>query len=205
MSQTAPKTPLATQGFPSLPQTTPRSTRQQQQAVELVKAQAEQRVRLGVKLLKAAENQTTHQQRQFEAFKDQEQQAREQLQNDIASTLQTYDQWMARFDERFSAKLRTIEKKVESIESKWTQTEHRIMSLLGRLEALLDHRRATPAAKPTPQDPPVKSDQAHHTPQSEPDGTVRPPPAGQHRDPHLDTIYRDALKQLQRDITPPSA
>jgi len=114
---------------------------QQLAALRQVQDQAEHRVKLGVQLFKAAEAHTTRQQTLIEQTKSQQQQIHDQMQRDVASSLQSYDQWLATFDQRFTEALQSLEDKVEALHDNWASTTDRIQTLILRAEALLGQAR----------------------------------------------------------------
>jgi len=141
MSQTIGKKRTAkTASTPLVRHPAPQSPKQPQK-LRLVRAQAEQRVQLGMQLLNAAQVHTHRQLDLFNQFTAQQTRAREQMQNDIASTLQTYDQWMASFDQRFTERLKSMEEKIDSMQQHWSTTESKIAKLLNRAQALMDQSR----------------------------------------------------------------
>jgi len=137
--------------LPNLPRQ-PLSPTEQLEALRRVQAQAEQRIKLGQQLFKAAEAHVTQQHVVIQQLKQQQQQLRQQVQEDVARSLQTYDQWIGRIDENFTHAMQALEEKLESLEVKWTQTEQRIAALTRRAEALLEQSRTLlqpPAPKPS--------------------------------------------------------
>lgn len=129
---------------PELPRT-PLSAEQQLKALRLVQDQAEQRVNLGMKLFKAAQTHATHQHELIQELKAHQEQMRQEMQHDIAASLQTYDQWMATFDENFTRKLHQLEEKIDqkidALNEKWETTQQRIVEMVRRSETLLDQSR----------------------------------------------------------------
>ena len=126
---------------PLSPPRGPLSPKQQSEAIRRVTEQAQQRVQLGMQLFKAAEAYTTHQQDLLREFKGQQESLRDQIQKDVASTLQTYDQWMARFDQSFTRSLAKLEKKVDTLQHQWEASQLQIATLTRRAESLLDQSR----------------------------------------------------------------
>jgi len=129
---------------PGLPRE-PLTPEKQLKALRLVQDQAEQRVNLGMQLFKAAQAHTAHQQELIEEVKTHQEQMRHEMQNDIASSLHTYDQWMATFDENFTRKLQQLEEKldqkIDALNGNWESTQKRILEMVRRTEALLDQSR----------------------------------------------------------------
>ncbi len=154
MGQTPPN-PLPEKPLPGLPDG-PLTDQQHQEAIKLAK----QRIRVGTDLLKAAESHTTHQQQQLIAIKAEQKKLRDEIHNDFVSSLQTYDQWMAQFDQSFTTRLHGLEQKVDQLQARWTRVEAGLASLVARIETLL---------KPTPQAPPTHTQQHPPPPPAEPD------------------------------------
>jgi len=190
MSQ-APKLRLMKSDALPTPPRGPLSPKQQSEAIRRVTAQAQQRVQLGMQLFKAAEAYTTHQQDLLGQIKDQQDQLRDQIQKDIASTLQTYDQWMARFDQSFTRSLAKLEKKVDTLQRQWEASQLQITTLTQRTETLLDQSRvllgsiaqqASSAPTPTAAQPNQNAtEQAPAQPQA----------------PQPNAIYRKAVEHLR--------
>lgn len=222
-----------TQPDPAFETPQPLTPQQQLEAASRVRAQAEERVGLGMKLLQAAQTHTSHQQQLIEELREGQQQLRTELHTDIASSLQTYDQWMAQFDQRFSRRLRAVEQAVEVMQSKWAAVERKIVTLTSRAEVMLDQKEkriATEAArkhsrqaKPAPVSPqavtpPQAKGKSDDTPlPPAPDaGPIRITSSPQAAAPSADTrhaessrprdmVYSKALKHLRdEDGTLPS-
>lgn len=169
MSQ-APQLRLTKPGSPPGLPRKPLSPENQLQALRLVQDQAEHRVNLGMQLFKAAESHTAHQQELIEEIKTHQEQMRHEMQNDIASSLQTYDQWMATFDENFTRKLQRLEEKldekVNTLNGKWETTQKRIHEMVHRAEALLNlsRRMLKTAVQTPPTTPPPAKPQSKPSP-----------------------------------------
>ncbi|MEE9212814.1 MAG: hypothetical protein V3U29_09190 [Phycisphaeraceae bacterium] len=206
MSQTAPRIQITPPGkhpiklpgkLPGVPRG-PLSPQQQLEALKRVQAQAEQRVKLGLQLFKAAEAHTMHQQNVLQQVRAEQGRLRGQLQHDVARSLQAYDQWVGQIDESFTKAIQALDEKVGKLQSDWRQTQRRIESTMRRSEALLDQARylvesaakdagqtiPSPTAAPKPVSPPkpkavklvIKTNiAATDTAQSEPDPSDKPP------------------------------
>ncbi len=121
---------------PGLPRD-PLTPQQQADALRRIQVQAEERVRLGLQLLKATEGYTARQRQMIDQLRAEQEQLRQHLENDIAKTLQTYDQWMAKFDAKFTAVLQQMERRLDDLASRCDRTEQIAATLLQRVEQLL--------------------------------------------------------------------
>ena len=156
---------------------------QKLEALRRVQSQAEERVKLGVKLFKAAEAHAASHREALDEVRAEQKKFHDDIRREVARTLQGYDQWMGQIDESYKGALMNIEQRIddlderlERLQSKWERDEKRITQLLERSRSLLDESRqqhATPTPNPSPasvaQKPMQKSDQ---TPQA---GTPAPP------------------------------
>jgi len=114
---------------------------QHREAVRLAEAAAEQRISLGVKLLSAAEAETTQQHRRVDEIRQEQRRWQEGMQRDVASSFKSYDQWVGRFDTRIREDLENLGQRVEHLRSQWHATEQRIEQMVKRSEAMLDRCR----------------------------------------------------------------
>lgn len=122
---------------------------QHREAVRLAEATAEKRISLGVKLLSAAEAETTQQHRRVDEIRQEQRRWQEGMQRDVASSFKSYDQWVGSFDTRIREDLENLGQRVEHLRSQWHATEQRIEQMVKRSEAMLDRCRDledTPAA-----------------------------------------------------------
>ncbi len=114
---------------------------QQMEALRKVQAQAEQRVKLGMQLFKSAESRLAAQGDMLDQVRTEHRQLREQVQEDVAKSLQSYDQWMGQIDERFTHAMRQLEQKVDDLADQWDRMRDEMQSMLTRSEAMLDQTR----------------------------------------------------------------
>ena len=119
----------------------PLSPEQQMQALKRVQAQAEQRVKLGMQLFKAAEARLSSQTDVLGQIKTLQSQLREQVNQDVAKSLHEYDQWIGQIDESFTTAIRKLEEKIDAVQANIVNSEARIQHMLQRAEALLDQNR----------------------------------------------------------------
>jgi hypothetical protein len=176
---------------------------QQLEALRRAQSQAEQRVKLGVQLFKAAEARTAQHRDDVEQLRKQQDQLREQLQQDIARSFQSYDQWIAKVDDTLTNSLKSIEDRIEQLQSRWKETEQRIATMIDRSQALLTQsvNMTQPPAHPMTFTPPPAPPQPmspgpvgplSHAPQpaDEQDEGEKPP---------FNPIYTHALRRLSAD------
>ena len=151
MTQIAPR-PIPTRShttvLPGLPRR-PMSSREQLEALNRVKDQAEKRVRIGVELYRATEARTDRQQAMIQTVRDEQATRTEQIEKDVARSLQTYDQWVGKIDEDFTRALRGLERRIDDLQAQWHRSQERIDALLERVLDL-PAAIAAPVAEPTP-------------------------------------------------------
>ena len=126
--------------LPGLPDG-PLSVQQQAQALKRVQAQAEQRVRLGIRLYRAAEAHTARHRSLLDEFQDEQRRLKEELQEDVARSLHAYDQWVGKIDESFTNALKGLEQRIDNLQDEWGRSQEQIDAMMRRSEALLDQSR----------------------------------------------------------------
>jgi len=119
----------------------PLTPQQQIEALKRVQGQAEQRVKLGMQLFKAAEARLSSHTDVLQQIKTLQDRLREQVNDDVAKSLHAYDQWIGQIDESFTNAIRQLEEKVDAVQSNITKSEGRIEEMLMRAEAMLDQSR----------------------------------------------------------------
>ncbi len=119
----------------------PLTPEQQMQALKRVQAQAEQRVKLGMQLFKAAEARLSSQTDVLQQIKSLQKQLKDEVNQDVAQTLHQYDQWIGQIDESFTTAIRKLEEKIDAVQSNLESSEARIQQMLERAEAMLDQSR----------------------------------------------------------------
>jgi hypothetical protein len=173
----------------------PLDAQQQLEALRRTQAQAEQRVKLGVQLFKAAEARTAQHRDDVEQLRKEQDQLRQQLQQDIARSFQSYDQWIAKVDDTLTNSLKSIEDRIELLQSRWKETEQRIETMMDRSQTLLsqsaDMMQTPPQATfDEPQSaPPLALSQA-----PQPDDV-----AGEGEDAQFNPIFTRVLRRLNAD------
>jgi flagellar biosynthesis chaperone FliJ len=209
--------------LPGLPRG-PMSPEQQLEALQKVQAQAEQRVKLGVQLFKAAEAHTSQHRAILDEVKAEQSRFRDELTQDVTRSLHAYDQWVGQIDDTISDSIKSLEDKMDKLTSDWAKTQQRIESMMKRSEALLDQSRclvegnsspaarpAAPAAAPVPVAvaPAALESKITSAPIPEPEpasltGEITPTTPG--REPESPTLYSQVLAKLhERNDAPPAA
>jgi hypothetical protein len=202
----------------------PLTPEQQMQALKRVQAQAEQRVKLGMQLFKAAEARLSSQTDIVQQIKTLQKQLREQVNNDVAQSLHQYDQWIGQIDESFTTAIRKLEEKVDAVQANISKSEARMRDMLDRAEALLDqsrnllernslklpvmpkqtHHVAPPASKPVP--PPVPAAPAvAPKPASQAPAPKPAAPTANSATPHADPVNTPLPGQPKTESPAPRA
>lgn len=136
--------------LPGIPRR-PLTPEQQLEALHKAQAQAEQRVQLGVKLFRAAEERLSAQQELTEQLKAEAQRLREQVNAEVEKKLCDYDQWVTRIDVTLTAALDELDKKVNAIADDRQRMCEQVEQLTKRCESMLDQcRRLLEQAGPRP-------------------------------------------------------
>ncbi|MEM7682203.1 MAG: hypothetical protein AAF288_09635 [Planctomycetota bacterium] len=135
------------------------SPEQQAEALRAAQARAEQRVKLGMQLFKAAESKLGQQTDLLASIKADQQKLRDDVQDDVARTLQTYDQWMGRIDESFTTAVSDLQQRLDSVEQDLDSKLEQMRGLADRAETVLRLVSADldpeTEAEPEPQRDPV--------------------------------------------------
>ena len=156
---------LPAAALPGLP-SQPLSPEAQAEALRLAKSRAEQRVALGMRLFDAAEQRLTSQAKLMYELRRQQKSLQERVQEDVAKTLQAYDQWVGRIDEGFTHAIRELESKVDALTQEWQRVRQDVARMMERADALLDSARSSsPEA--------ARDDAAEAEPASEEEQTYR--------------------------------
>ena len=115
----------------------PLSVEQQAVALEKVQQQATQRVKLGQQLFEAADARLKQHQKVLDEINDQQAILREQVQDDVAKSLQSYDQWMGRIDESFTKSIRDMTQRLDQLEETVAGSQHDMQDMLSKAASLL--------------------------------------------------------------------
>lgn len=115
----------------------PLSVDQQAKALEKVQQQATQRVKLGQQLFEAADARLKQHQQVLDEINDQQKILREQVQDDVAKSLQSYDQWMGRIDESFTKSIRDLNQRLDQLEETVAGSQNEMQDMLGKAAALM--------------------------------------------------------------------
>lgn len=120
----------------------PLTTAQKLEALRRVQAQAEQRVKLGTQLLKAAESHTSQTQSYVEQVRREQNELREKLEHDVAAALHQYDQWVGTIDESLTRRLQATEERLDALDKQWVEAEERVARMVKRAEMMFDQSRS---------------------------------------------------------------
>ncbi|WP_432800297.1 hypothetical protein [Poriferisphaera sp. WC338] len=110
-------------------------TPEQHKAMLKKAQQAEKRVRLGMQLLKASENRLSAQTHLMNQVRSEQDVLREKVQEDVAKSLQSYDQWIGQIDESFSKAMLVLEEKVDTISNAFAQKQSKLDALIETFES----------------------------------------------------------------------
>jgi len=116
----------------------PMTLEQQQAALEKVQQQATQSVKLGQQLFEAADARLKQHQQVLDEINQQQQKLREQVQEDVAKSLQTYDQWMGKIDESFTTAIRELNQRIDGLELKVDSSRGEMEAMIEKAAALLN-------------------------------------------------------------------
>lgn len=120
----------------------PLSVEQQAAAIDKVQQQATQRVKLGQQLFEAADARLKKHQKVLDEINDQQRILREQVQDDVAKSLQSYDQWMGRIDESFTKSMRDVTRRLDQLEETVAGSRHEMRDMLAKAAALLQQTQS---------------------------------------------------------------
>lgn len=120
----------------------PLSVEQQAVALEKVQQQATQRVKLGQQLFEAADARLKQHQKVLDEINGQQQILREQVQDDVAKSLQSYDQWMGRIDESFTKSVRDLNQRLDQLEERVDGSQNEMQGMLAKAGALLQQTQS---------------------------------------------------------------
>ncbi len=120
---------------------------EQLDAIRKVQAQAEQRVKLGMQLFKAAEAHVSTHREAIDQVRREQAQLQQRVQEDVAKSLQQYDQWLGRIDEGFTRSLQKLEQRLDEMQQQWQASQGQLEAMVRRSEALLDQARQLMTAR----------------------------------------------------------
>ena len=191
--------------LPGIPRQ-PLTPEQQLEAVRRVQAQAEQRVKLGVQLFKAAEANTSSHRQLLDEVKAEQSRFRTEIQSDVSKSLESYDLAMEKMEDDLTGKLRVLEDKIAQLQNDWQKAQGKIAGMLKRSEAMLEQGRGLvegdAGAARVPSISPTRVEVRE-------DASVAggEPPAGEALNADARTpIYRQVIAKLrEREDTPPAA
>ena len=130
--------------LPGLPRK-PLTPEQQLTALRRTQAQAEERVRLGVRLFNAADARLGEHRALLDGVRAEQEQLRAELREEVTRSLRQYDQWMGDAGDRFNAAFVTLATKIEAVEQALTQSRDQVEAMMRRTQALLDRAAAAAA------------------------------------------------------------
>lgn len=116
----------------------PLTPEEQLAALDKVQSQATQRIKLGQQLFKAAEARLTQHQEVLDHIRNQQQELRDQVQADVAKSLQSYDQWMGQLDESFTGAIRELNDRLVKVEQQQQASRDEMQSMVARATALME-------------------------------------------------------------------
>jgi flagellar biosynthesis chaperone FliJ len=116
----------------------PMTAEQQAAALEKVQQQATQRVKLGQQLFEAAEAKLKQHQKVLDEINQHHERLREKVQEDVAKSLQSYDQWMGRIDEGFTKAIADLGGRLDILESRVDASRDDMQAMIERAAALLE-------------------------------------------------------------------
>lgn len=118
------------------------STNEKLTALKQVQAQAEQRIKLGTQLLKAAEAHTSQSQSVIDKVRSEQNHLRDKLEQDVTKALNHYDEWIGTTEESLTNRMDNVEHRLESLSQQWEESEQRLTRMIKRAEALFDQSRS---------------------------------------------------------------
>lgn len=154
ITQSAPKVttkPGLTAKLPGLPDR-PLTAEQRMAALQRVQSQAEQRVKLGVQLFKAAEAQASQRRDMLQQLKEEQAQLRQQIKEDIATAMKSYEAKLDQVDDRITDSVHKLEARISELQQQWSNSQQRIEEMISRSENLLDQSRSLIEAPTTAPD-----------------------------------------------------
>lgn len=116
----------------------PMSPEQQAAALEKVQQQATQRIKLGQQLFEAADARLKQHQQVLHDIQEQQQKLREQVQEDVAKSLQAYDQWMGQIDESFTNAIKELGQRIDVLETRFDCSRNDMERMIDKAAALLE-------------------------------------------------------------------
>ncbi|MEM9416007.1 MAG: hypothetical protein AAGA29_11115 [Planctomycetota bacterium] len=116
----------------------PMSPEQQLAAVNKVQQQADHRIKLGQQLFKAAEARLSQHHDLLEQVRAEQAGLREQVQEDVAKSLQSYDQWMGRIDEGFTKAIQRLGERIDQTERDLAESRSQMEQMLAQVGAMME-------------------------------------------------------------------
>lgn len=140
-TQASPQAVPTRQALPGLPRTglTPQ---QQLEALARVQDQAEQRVRLGLQLFKAAEAHTASHQQILDEITAERQTFRDELSKDVTRRLHAFDQWIDQMDDTFTQSFINLEERIDAVEQRLGDQQRHLEKMVSQTQKMLDQATA---------------------------------------------------------------
>lgn len=154
------------------------SVEQQLEAIRKIQSQAEQRVKLGMQLFKAAESRIAAQNDILDKVRQSQANIREKINEDVTRTLHSYDQWIGQIDESFTHALREMAERIDQLQVNSDSMQDKIDQLINRAEGLLEQCEdkldiaASTASSLTSAQGPTSPDQQAGTPVADVEATA---------------------------------
>ena len=183
----------------------PLTPEQQLAALQKVQQQADERVKLGRRLFEAAEARLERHQDLLGQIRKEQDKLREQMQDDVASSLQSYDQWMGRIDEDFTRAIDALGDRMDQMEREMAGSRGSMEQMLTQTGELLEQTQRLLAETPgttAPSPTPPATTSSHDTPTAQHKAQSIPPapmpnPADRQPDDGQADVFSQVLDQLR--------
>lgn len=195
---------------PSVLVSTKITPQQQLEALRRIQGQADQRVKLGRQLFKAAEARVSQHQALLTSIKAEQDEFRTTLTRDMVKSMQSYDQWVAQVEDTLGNSMQALETRLEALQRQWIDQQEHVNSTVSRCEALLNQSQdllRTTQAKLVRQTAAVRSALAKRPAPAEvaPTAVAVPLPAAEAlakvcADPETRPAYLPNAVQIEPDI-----
>ena len=178
---------------------------QQLDALRKTQTQAEQRVRLGIKLFEAAEGRLKSQNQALAELRENQQALREQMLADIRRTAADYDDRLDRLESRITDAVDSAEARITALEQAWQASETRLNRLVSQAQSLLEQVEQFTAPPPDAADVLTASSLPSDSiaPQAASIAQAPPPPPAASEEEAWNTVYHRALLWLGESATEP--
>ncbi len=171
----APTTATQPNTLPGVPRK-PLDAAEQLDALRRAQGKADQRVKLGLQLFKAAQAHTSQRRDLLDKIKAEQAALKDQLQADMAEKLQRYEHRLENFDGKLAESLDAIEQRIKQLEHDWKAAEQRIESTLRRAQAVLGNVPGQTADQTSETTPGIFTDVIRRLHMDQPPGPPSPRP-----------------------------